>query len=96
MYFLNDLLGIPIAQAGVISDAPSLASGFAKILNFLLSIVGVLGIIGLILAGALYFFAAGNEKQMRLAKGAMIASVTGIIIALGAYVIISQISAFFQ
>lgn len=87
---------IDAAQAGVISDAPSISHSLSNILQFLLSIAGILGIIGLVIAGGLYFFAAGNEKWVELAKRAAIGSVVGIVIALGALVLMGGLAAFFQ
>lgn len=90
-YFLID-----VAQAGVITDAPPISLGLLNILQFLLSIVGILGIIGLLVAGILYLTATGDEERMQWAKKAMIGSVTGIVIALGALVLTSQLAAFFS
>ena len=85
-----------VAQAGVIGSAPRVTSILTNILQFLLSIVGVLGIIGLVIAGALYFFAAGDERQLELAKRATIASVTGIMIALSGLVVIAALGKIVQ
>ena len=82
-------------QAGAISDAPSVVSLLDKVLNFLLSIIGVLAIIALAVSSILYLTAAGNEKQIATAKKAFFFSVIGIIVALGALVIVSQIGDFF-
>lgn len=81
--------------AGSITNAPGVSSILLNVLQFLLSIVGILGIIGLGVSGALYFFAAGDRKRIALAKRSALASVTGIIIALGAWVLVSQLTAFF-
>ena len=47
---------INIAHAGVITDAPTLASSGMKILNFLLSVFGIIAIIMAVVSGMLYFF----------------------------------------
>ncbi|MGB4834348.1 MAG: hypothetical protein WBP40_04925 [Candidatus Moraniibacteriota bacterium] len=80
--------------AGVIDEAQPLSVGLAKILDFLLSIIGVVAIIGLVIAGLLYFFAAGDMRQLALAKKATLAAITGIVIALGGYVLIRTIATF--
>lgn len=85
---------VSIAHAGAIEDAPTIASILTNVLNFLLSIIGLLAIIALVVAGLLYLTAAGNEKQTALAKKAFFFSVIGIVVALGALVIVSQIGAF--
>ena len=85
----------PLAQAGTISDATPISTILENILQFLLSIVGVLAIISLVVAGVLYLTAAGNTKQVDLAKKAVQFSIIGIVVALGALIIVSQLGAFF-
>jgi len=87
---------VSVAHAGAITDATPVAGILQNVLEFLLSIVGVLGIIGLVIAGFLYLSAAGNMRQTNLAKTMTVASLIGIIIALGALVIVSQLSKFFS
>lgn len=80
---------LPIAvSAGVIDEAKPLTESLLDILNFCLSIFGVLAIIGMVIAGLLYFTAAGDERQMLLAKKAFWAGVVGIVIALGGMVLV--------
>lgn len=85
----------PIAHAGVISDAPSVASILQNVLNFLLSIIGVLAIIAVVISGLLYLTAAGNPKQIESAKKLLFYAIIGIVVALGSLVIVSQIGEFF-
>ncbi|OGI16159.1 MAG: hypothetical protein A2878_03355 [Candidatus Moranbacteria bacterium RIFCSPHIGHO2_01_FULL_54_31] len=85
-----------VLAAGVITDATPIAEILSNVLQFLLSIVGILGIIGLVVSGALYFFATGDNRQIAVAKRAALASVIGIVIALGAYILITQIASFFS
>lgn len=80
--------------AGPIGDAQPLAVGLTNILDFLLAIVGVVAIIGLVLAGLLYFFAAGDMRQVALAKRALQAGIVGIVIALGGYILIRTLATF--
>jgi hypothetical protein len=89
------MLSLPIAvSAGPIDEAQPLSVGLTNILDFLLSIIGVVAIIGLIVSGFLYFSAVGDMRQIALAKKATLASVTGIVIALGGYVLIRAVAAF--
>ncbi len=81
-------------HAGPIDEAQPLSVGLTNILDFLLAIIGVVAIIGLVLAGSLYFFAAGDMRQVALAKKATLAGVTGIVIALGGYILIRTIAVF--
>lgn len=77
-----------LVQAGVVADAPPLINGLTNILNFLLLIFGVIGILGLIVAGVLYFTALGDERQVMLAKKAVWSGVIGIVIALGSLILV--------
>ena len=92
-----DFLGIQIAQAaGSITNAPSIDKILMNVLVFLLSIAGLVAIIGLVISGILYFTAAGNPKMVIKAKHTLIFSVTGLVIIIGALVLVSQISAIFS
>lgn len=95
-WFLVIVFGLTpfLVRAGVIDEAQPLSVGLTNILDFLLSIIGVVAIIGLVIAGGLYFFAAGDMRQIALAKKATLASITGIVIALGGYVLIRTIATF--
>jgi len=86
---------INVAHAGVISDAPRISNIGMNILNFLLSVVGIIAIISLVLTAILYATSAGDEKRARLAKKIFQASVLGIILAMGAFVLIAFVGQFF-
>jgi len=83
-----------IALAGVISDAPRVATVVGNALQFLLSIFGACAIIGLVVAGILYLFSSGDERQIEHAKTATKYSIIGIAVALGALVILNAIAGF--
>ncbi len=87
---------INIAHAGVISDAPSLASAGMKILNFLLSVFGIVAIIMLVVSGVTYFFSAGNEEMNKKAKRATTYAIVGIILAMSGMIIVRMISQFYK
>ncbi|MFZ5982346.1 MAG: hypothetical protein ACOYS2_02135 [Patescibacteria group bacterium] len=53
-----------------------------NIMNWILALVGVLGVIGFAIAGVLYLTAAGNDSQIDKAKNAMLYSIIGVIVAL--------------
>jgi len=63
-------------------------------MNWLLAILGFIGIIAFVIAGILYLTAAGDEKKVETAKKAMIAAITGIIVALIGFVIIQAVTTF--
>jgi hypothetical protein len=65
-------------------------------MNWLLAILGFIGIIAFVIAGILYLTAAGDEKKITTAKSAMTAAITGIIVALIGFVIIQAVSVFLE
>lgn len=62
-------------------------------MNWLLALVGFLGIIGFVIAGILYLTAAGDEDQIGKAKNAMMYSIIGVIVALLGFVVIQAVDA---
>lgn len=91
-----EYLSIPTAWAGVITDAKPMTALLGNVLNFLLSVAGVVGIIGLVISGVWYMTAGGDEDRVRLAKRMAVASVIGIIVVVGALVMVTQIVNFFS
>ena len=87
---------IEAANAGVISDAPRVTSLGMNVLNFLLSVAGIIAIIALVIAGIKYFLAFGDEKQMQSAKNAAKAAVIGIILAMSGMILVKFIGQFFS
>lgn len=87
---------ISIAHAGVITDAPSLSSAGMKILNFLLSVFGIIAIIMLVASGIIYFLSSGNKNMAELAKKSANFAVVGIIMAMGGMILIGFIGQFFK
>ena len=78
--------------AGTIEEAPDVTK---NILNFLLSVAGIVGIIGIVISGFFYLTAAGDEEQIRKAKLGLTWSVIGLTVVLGALLLVSQIGKFF-
>lgn len=74
----------------------SLKAIITNVLNFLLGIVGILSIIGMVVGGSFYLMAYGDDKRAENGKKMITASVIGIVVALGALAIVSQIAKFFQ
>jgi len=85
-----------VAHAGAIADATPLTTVLANALSFLLSVAGIVGIIGTVVAGTWYLTAGGDEERMKVAKRAMIACVTGTVIVLSALLIVRQIGTWFS
>lgn len=86
---------INTANAGIISDAPTFSQIGMNVLQFLLSVFSVLAIIMLLASGVIYFFSAGDQKMMRLAKRSAVYSVVGVLVALSALIIVRFIGNFF-
>jgi Type IV secretion system pilin len=86
----------PVAHAGSITNAPSVTTLLVNVLQFLLSIAGVVGIIGMLVAGFLYLGASGDERQLRKAKTVATVSVIGIVVILAALVIVTQAGSLFS
>ena len=61
------------------------------IMEWLLLVIGMVAIIGFCISGIMYLTAAGNEEQIKKAKGAMVYSIIGVIVALSGYVIIKAV-----
>lgn len=51
-------------------------------MQWLLAIIGVIAIIAFLIAGVLYLTSAGNDDMTKKAKSAMVAAITGVIVAL--------------
>jgi hypothetical protein len=66
-----------------------------NILNFLLSIIGVLALIMLVISGIMYLTSAGNETRMKTAKSIFMASLIGIAVAMGSLVLVTAVARFF-
>jgi hypothetical protein len=87
---------IEVAKAGVITDAPTFQDIGSNVLNFLLSIVGIIAIIALVVSGIMYLISFGDERRMEIAKKSVKYSIIGIVIALGAMVLVKMVGQFFQ
>jgi succinate dehydrogenase/fumarate reductase cytochrome b subunit len=84
--------GISNAQSSGVPEA-TVTNIIRTIMNWLLAILGFLGIIGFVIAGIMYLVAAGDEKMIDRAKTAMTYSIVGIIVALIGFVIIRAVDA---
>lgn len=76
---------------GELTEALTLAEIGLNVLNFLLSIVGVLALIMMVVGGIMYFTAAADEKQVETAKKIFKYAIYGITISLASLLIVKQI-----
>lgn len=92
---IGNVLGWGAVNSGAVAGALTLSQIARNVLNFLLSIVGILGIIMLVIGGIMYLTAAGSEERIETGKKIVVYAIIGIVVALAALVIVSQIAAFF-
>ena len=79
------------APSGTGLPAGSLMGIITNGMNWLLVMVGILGVIGFVISGLLYLTAAGDEDRIALGKKALIASITGVIVALVGVVVLQAV-----
>ncbi len=83
------------AHAGVISEAPSITSILLNVLQFLLSVVAIVAILSVVIAGIRYVLAQ-NTNQAESVKKSLVAIVIGLIIAIGSVILVLTIGKFLQ
>ena len=77
--------------SGQTATALDLKTIIENTLNFLLSIVGIIAMIGLVVGGVFYLTAYGDEDRAKKGKSIITSSIIGIAIALAALVIVKQV-----
>ncbi len=92
---IGAILGWGAVDGSPADSAKSITQILTGILNFLLSVIGIIGIIMLVIGGLMYLTAAGDEDRINTGKSIVKYSLIGITVALAALVIISQIASFF-
>lgn len=70
-----------------IDNSSNLGDVISKVIQVVLSMLGVVFLVLLIYGGFLWMTARGNEQQVEKAKEVMYSSIIGLIIVLGAYAI---------
>ena len=65
-------------------------------LVWMLGIVGILMLIAFIVSGIMYLVSFGSDDMTKKAKSAMTASFIGVVVVLGAYVVVAAINNFFS
>jgi len=77
----------------IINQAYTFKDIAINVINFLLSIIGILGIIALVVGGIMYVTAYGNEDRVESGKKIITNALIGILIAFGALILVRQIAA---
>ena len=93
---IGDILGWGATDSAAAAGAKSLVEIVRGVLDFLLSVIGVIGIIMMIIGGLMYLTAAGDESRAETGKKIVTYSIIGIAIALAALVIVSWVAGFFS
>lgn len=91
---ISTILGWNSAPSEV-AGAVSLSKILLNVLNFLLSIAGIIALIMLIIGGIGYVTSAGDENRIEGSKKIFLYSIIGITLTLAAMVIVRQIANFF-
>ena len=86
---------LSVAHAGVITDAPSLATVLLRASEFLLQTIGTVMAIAFVCAGLLYLFSGGNEKILQTAKKWTLYIGLGCLVVFGALILLSTFESFF-
>ncbi len=77
---------------GGIENAYTISQIATNVLNFLLSLVGIIAIISLVIAGGMYMTAYGDDTRLKKAKDIGTWAIVGIVVALVSLIAVQQIS----
>lgn len=89
---IEAILGGSLPDAtGQVQKALTIQEIAMRVLNFLLSVVGIIAIISLVVAGATYMTAYGDEKRVEKAKSIGTWAIVGIIVALVSLIAVKQV-----
>ena len=81
--------------SNTIQGAQTFTEIAARVLDFLLSIVGIIGIIMLVFGGFVYLTSAGDENKAESGKKIVTYAIIAIALALSALVLVTQVAKFF-
>ena len=62
------------------------------VMQWILVILGAIGVIGFVIAGIIYLTSAGDDNRIGTAKKAMLYSIIGVIVGIMGYVIIQAVN----
>ncbi len=85
-----------VHAAGVIEDAIPISQVLLNVVSFLLSVAGIVGILGLVIAGIFYILSRGDEQAAARAKMAMTYAAVGVAVIAGTLLILLQVAGFFR
>lgn len=82
---------IPTPGVTGTSDAP-VSAIIVKVMQWLLYIVGFLGVIGFAISGIMYLTAAGDDDRINKAKNTMLYSIIGVVVAIAGLIMVNFVS----
>jgi cbb3-type cytochrome oxidase subunit 3 len=92
---ISTLLGWDQNLPNEVDEALTLTQIASNILKFLLSIIGILALIMMVISGIMYLFSGGSEARVKQAKNIFVASLIGILVAMGSLVLVTALARFF-
>jgi hypothetical protein len=78
-------------NTGLPGQGRDIKAVLTALLNWLLSIIGVVAVISFAVSGIQYFLAAGDDTSMETAKRNMLYSIIGVVVALSGFVIVKAV-----
>ncbi|MCX6761564.1 MAG: hypothetical protein NTY33_01840 [Candidatus Moranbacteria bacterium] len=79
-------------KSGKVAAAASISQIATNVLNFLLSITGIIAIISLVIAGGMYMTSYGDDTRIGTAKKIGTYAIIGIVVALVSLIAVQQVS----
>lgn len=89
---IGGIIGWGGAATGTVAGSLTISQIVTNVLNFILSIFGILAIIMLVVGGLTYLSSAGDEDRIDTAKKMIKWAIVGITISFSAVVIVQQIA----
>lgn len=96
--FLKEIAGVLQWQdvtRSEVAGAQTFTQIGSKVLNFLLSIVGIVAIIMLVFGGFTYLTSVGDESKAEAGKKIVTYAIIALVVALSALILVTQIARFF-
>jgi hypothetical protein len=89
------ILGWGQTNSETVNSALTLSQIATNVLNFMLGVTGIISLIMLVLGALAYLTSAGDDKQAETGKKIFKYSLYGVIIAMSAMILVTQIAKFF-
>jgi hypothetical protein len=88
MYFINEVI------AGPLDKAPKLNSYLVSAIQFLTTLIGVIAVLAIVIAGIMYMTSGGDVGRVQFAKKALWSGIIGLVVAISALLITKLIVGF--